>query len=57
MNILKNLYDHFTIQLGVGTIVGAFCLGPLINFFNKYNRKWIVDQILHMGWKLLYQFP
>lgn len=28
-------------HLGIGTIVGAFCLGPFINFFNKYNRVWI----------------
>jgi len=57
MNIFKNLYNHFTkdvtgrkkvavilgnLILGVGTIVGAFCFGPLINFFNKYNCKWII---------------
>lgn len=28
-------------HLGVGTVLAAFCLGPFINFFNKYNQKWI----------------
>jgi len=40
--VLGGLITWQTSNLGVGTIVGAFCLGPLINFFNKYNRKWIV---------------
>lgn len=40
--VLGGLITWQTSHLGVGTIVGAFCLGPLINFFNKYNRKWIV---------------
>jgi len=41
--VVGGLITWETSHLGVGTIVGAFCLGPLINFFNKYNRKWIVD--------------
>ena len=40
--VFGGLITWQTSHLGVGTIVGAFCLGPLINFFNKYNRKWIV---------------
>lgn len=28
-------------HLGIGTVLAAFCLGPFINFFNKYNQKWI----------------
>jgi len=28
-------------HLGIGTVLAAFCLGPFINFFNKYNEKWI----------------
>lgn len=40
--VLGGLITWQTSNLGVGTIVGAFCLGPLINFFNKYNCKWIV---------------
>lgn len=40
--VFGRLITWQTSHLGVGTIVGAFCLGPLINFFNKYNRKWIV---------------
>ena len=40
--VLGGLITWQTSNLGVGTIVGAFCLGPLINFFNKYNCKWII---------------
>ncbi len=28
-------------HLGVGTIIGAFCLGPLVAAFRKLNGKWI----------------
>ncbi len=28
-------------HLGVGTVLAAFCLGPFVNLFNQYNRKWI----------------
>ena len=28
-------------HLGVGTILTAFCLGPLVHFFTGINRKWI----------------
>ena len=29
------------IVLGIGAVVGAFFLGPLINFYNRFNKKWI----------------
>ncbi|MGN0132690.1 MAG: YitT family protein [Lachnospiraceae bacterium] len=28
-------------HLGIGTILGAFCLGPFINFFSKHIRKFL----------------
>ena len=28
-------------HLGVGTILTAFCLGPLVNLFRKVNEKWV----------------
>lgn len=28
-------------HLGVGTIAGAFFLGPLIHFFDRFSKKWI----------------
>lgn len=28
-------------HLGIGTICVAFFLGPFVNFFNKYNQRWI----------------
>ncbi len=31
-------------HLGVGTVLAAFCLGPFVNMFNRYNRKWILPQ-------------
>lgn len=40
--VLGGLITWQMSNLGVGTIVGAFCFGPLINFFNKYNCKWII---------------
>lgn len=42
--VFGGLVTWETSHLGVGTIVGAFCLGPLINFFNKYNRLWIIEK-------------
>lgn len=42
--VFGGLITWETSHLGVGTIVGAFCLGPLINFFNKYNRLWIIEK-------------
>ena len=39
--VFSGLITWQTSHLGIGTIVGAFCLGPFINFFNKYNRVWI----------------
>ena len=30
------------IHLGLGTILAAFCLGPFVNFFNRYNKSWII---------------
>ena len=42
--VFGGLITWETSHLGVGTIVGAFCLGPLINFFNKYNRPWIIGK-------------
>lgn len=28
-------------HLGLGTVLAAFCLGPFINFFNRFNKKWV----------------
>lgn len=28
-------------HLGIGTVVCAFCLGPFVGFFNRFNQKWI----------------
>lgn len=28
-------------HLGIGTVVAAFCLGPLVNAFNRLHRKWV----------------
>lgn len=28
-------------HLGMGTVLTAFCLGPLVNFFMKVNEKWV----------------
>ncbi len=41
LSVFGGLITWQTSHLGIGTIVGAFCLGPFINFFNKYNRVWI----------------
>ena len=29
-------------HLGLGTVLAAFCLGPFVNFFNHYNKSWIL---------------
>ncbi len=29
-------------HLGIGTVLVAFCLGPFVNMFNKYNKSWVV---------------
>ncbi|HKM35150.1 MAG TPA: DUF6198 family protein [Lachnospiraceae bacterium] len=39
--VLGGLVTWNESHLGIGTIAGAFFLGPLINFFNKFNKKWI----------------
>ncbi len=39
--VLGGLITWNQSHLGIGTIAGAFFLGPLINFYNKYNEKWI----------------
>lgn len=43
--ILASVGIHFisweNAHLGIGTIMSAFCLGPFINMFNRFNRKWI----------------
>ena len=31
-------------NLGVGTVLAAFCLGPFVNMFNKANRAWITKE-------------
>lgn len=31
-------------HLGVATIIVAFCLGPFIDFFSRYNRRWITPE-------------
>lgn len=28
-------------HLGIGTVLGAFCLGPLVSLFDRINKKWI----------------
>lgn len=39
--VLGGLITWKDSHLGIGTIAGAFFLGPLINFYNKFNEKWI----------------
>lgn len=39
--VLVGLITWKESHLGIGTIVGAFFLGPLINVHNKFNKKWI----------------
>lgn len=31
-------------HLGLGTVLAAFCLGPFVNFFNRYNKSWILKE-------------
>lgn len=28
-------------HLGIGTVLGAFCLGPFVSLFDRINKKWI----------------
>lgn len=39
--VLSGLIGWENSHLGLGTVIAAFCLGPFINFYNKYNQKWI----------------
>lgn len=39
--VLGGLITWNESHLGIGTVVGAFFLGPLINFYSKFNEKWI----------------
>lgn len=39
--VLGGLITWKESHLGIGTVVGAFFLGPLINFYSKFNQKWI----------------
>ncbi len=39
--VLGGLITWKDSHLGIGTVVGAFFLGPLINFYNRFNKKWI----------------
>lgn len=39
--VLGGLITWKESHLGIGTIAGAFFLGPLINVHNKFNKKWI----------------
>lgn len=39
--VLGGLITWKESHLGIGTIAGAFFLGPLINFYNQFNKKWI----------------
>ena len=39
--VLGGLITWNESHLGIGAVVGAFFLGPLINFYSKFNEKWI----------------
>ncbi|HOO27120.1 MAG TPA: hypothetical protein PLU43_01540 [Lachnospiraceae bacterium] len=39
--VLSHFLTWETSHLGIGTVLGAFFLGPLINLFTKWNKRWI----------------
>lgn len=39
--VLAGLLNWSGSHLGIGTIICAFCLGPLVGAFSKINTKWI----------------
>lgn len=39
--VLFKLLSLSDSHLGVGTVICAFCFGPVIHFFDRYSAKWI----------------
>lgn len=42
--VLTGLIDWSGSNLGIGTIICAFGLGPVINLFMPWNKKWIMKE-------------
>lgn len=41
LSVLLGMLSWGMSHLGVGTVICAFCLGPLVNMFTKLHKKWI----------------
>lgn len=41
IGVLIGLIPRASSHLGIGTVMGAFCLGPIVSLFNKFHQKWI----------------
>lgn len=39
--VLMELLPWAGCHLGLGTVLCAFCFGPIIHFFNRFSEKWI----------------